>query len=61
MRDDCLSYKLVIAAAYVISLIILPCLLRIKALIDADKVWPSELMSEVTGVAKLLAKDSLYA
>lgn len=60
MRDDCLFYKFVIVVAYVILLIILFCLLRIKALIDVDKVWSFELMFEVRGVAKLLVKDLFY-
>lgn len=60
MRDDCLFYKFVIVVAYVILLIILFCLLRIKALIDVDKVWLFELMFEVIGVAKLLVKDLFY-
>lgn len=60
MRDDCLFYKFVIVVAYVILLIILFCLLRIKALIDVDKVWSVELMFEVIGVAKLLVKDLFY-
>lgn len=60
MRDDCLFYKFVIVVAYVILLIILFCLLRIKALIDVDKVWSFELMFEVIGVAKLLVKDLFY-
>lgn len=46
--NDFLSYKLVLSAAYVISLIILPCSVENCSVWKADRVKLSELMSEVT-------------